>query len=57
MNSIVSPYRCFIASSRLRIWACTETSSADTGSSQMSSLGSRRAARAMQIRWHCPPEN
>src|SRR5699024_7419566 len=33
MNTMVSPYCAFISSSRLRICACTETSSADTGSS------------------------
>ena len=34
-----------------------ETSSADTGSSQMMNSGSSTSARAMQMRWHCPPEN
>ena len=39
------------------ICACTDTSSADTGSSQMISFGSVITARAIEMRWHCPPEN
>ena len=46
-----------MSSSRFRIWARIETSSADTGSSQITSSGSRISARAMQMRWHWPPEN
>ena len=46
-----------MSSSRLRICACTDTSRADTGSSQMSSLGSSSSARAMLTRWHWPPES
>ncbi len=38
-------------------WAWMETSSADTGSSQMTSFGFRLMARAMPTRWRCPPEN
>ena len=34
-----------------------ETSSAETGSSQTMNSGLRISARAMQMRWHCPPEN
>ena len=45
------------ASSRLRICAWTETSSAETGSSQTISSGSSTSARAMAMRWHWPPEN
>ena len=52
MNSMVRSYRCFISSSRLRICACTDTSSADTGSSQMISFGSVMTARAIEMRWH-----
>ena len=37
--------------------ACTETSSADTGSSQTIRPGSSASARAMTMRWRCPPEN
>jgi len=33
-----------------------ETSSAETGSSQMTSLGLSASARAMQMRWRCPLE-
>ncbi len=39
------------------IWARIETSSADTGSSQITSLGCRISARAMPILWRWPPEN
>jgi len=44
-------------SRRLRIWDWMETSSALTGSSAMMSLGSGAKARAMAMRWRCPPEN
>ena len=37
--------------------AWTLTSSADTGSSQMISVGSRTSDRAIEMRWHWPPEN
>ncbi len=50
MNTIVSWYRAFMSSSRLRICACTDTSSADTGSSQMISFGSVMIARAIEMR-------
>ena len=57
MNTIVRPYRAFMSSNRLSTCACTDTSSADTGSSQMISFGSVTTARAIEMRWHCPPEN
>ncbi len=38
-------------------WAWMETSRADTGSSQMISLGRRARARATPMRWRWPPEN
>ena len=57
MNTIVRPSRRLISSSRFRICACTDTSSDETGSSQMSSFGSSMRARAMLMRWHWPPEN
>ena len=57
MKIMVSPYRAFMSSRRLMIWACTDTSRADTGSSQMMSFGSVATARAIEIRWHWPPEN
>ena len=46
-----------MSSSRLSICAWTETSRAETGSSQMMIFGSKTSARATQMRWHCPPEN
>ncbi len=39
------------------IWAWIETSSAETGSSQMSSEGSMARARATPTRWRWPPES
>ncbi len=57
MKISVRPYRAFMSWSRLRIWACTDTSSAETGSSQMISFGSVATARAIEMRWHWPPEN
>jgi hypothetical protein len=50
MNNSVNPNRPFISSSRLRIWARMETSSAETGSSQTMNSGLRMSARAMQMR-------
>ncbi len=41
----------------LRIWAWTETSRALVGSSSTISSGRRASARAIPIRWRCPPEN
>ena len=43
--------------SRLRICARIETSSAETGSSHTISFGSTASARAMTMRWRWPPEN
>ena len=57
MKRIVRLYSCLRSSSRLRIWACTETSRAETISSQTSSFGLSTSARAMLMRWHWPPEN
>ena len=57
MKMSVSPYLRFISSSRFRICAWTDTSSAETGSSQMISFGSVATARAIEMRWHWPPEN
>ena len=42
---------------RLSTWAWTETSSAEVGSSQMMNSGRLARARAMAMRWRCPPEN
>ena len=38
-----------------RIWAWTETSSEDVGSSATRTLGPAARARAMATRWRCPP--
>ena len=42
---------------RFSACACTETSSADTGSSATTSFGRVMSARAMAMRWRWPPEN
>ena len=42
---------------RFRIWACTETSRAETGSSATTRRGFSASARAMPIRWRSPPLN
>ena len=42
---------------RFRICACTETSSALVGSSHTRNSGFEERARAMEMRWRCPPEN
>ena len=43
---------------RLTTWAWTDTSSAETGSSQSRSVSdSMQVRRAIPIRWPCPPEN
>jgi hypothetical protein len=57
MNRYAMPCSCCKSPSRLMICACTETSSALTGSSQMINSGSTASARAMPMRWRWPPEN
>ena len=57
MKSKVSPYSAFRSSSRFNICAWTETSRAETISSQIKSLGRMASDRAIEIRWHWPPEN
>ena len=57
MNSMVRLRSCCSLRKRLRICAWIETSSDDTGSSQMSSSGSTASARAMPMRCNWPPEN
>src|SRR6185369_14449190 len=42
---------------RFNTWACTETSSALTGSSATIRRGRVISARAIAMRWRCPPEN
>ena len=41
----------------MRIWSCTSTSSAETGSSHTISSGFSASARAIATRWRCPPES
>ena len=41
----------------MTIVAWIETSSADTGSSATTNSGESASARAIPIRWRCPPEN
>ena len=57
MNSSARPNSRCKSCSRLTICAFTETSSADTASSQTISSGSAASARAMPMRWRWPPEN
>ena len=57
MKTYVSPNSACRSLSRLRICACTDTSSADTGSSQTIRRGLAASARATPIRCRCPPEN
>ena len=40
-----------------KVCDCTETSSAEVGSSQMTMRGSLMSARAMATRWRWPPES
>ena len=56
MKIMLRPSRSRRSASRLRICAWMETSSALTGSSAISTSGSAASARAMQMRWRCPPE-
>ena len=56
MKSKASPARSRRSASRLTICAATETSSAETGSSQTSRRGPVASARAIATRWRCPPE-
>ena len=57
MNRYVKPSSSWRSYKRLTTCACTETSRADTGSSQTISFGSSASARAMPILCLCPPEN
>ncbi|MNT55752.1 hypothetical protein D3C72_1930130 [compost metagenome] len=54
-NNSVSPSRCNCRNNA-RIDACTETSSAEVISSQISSFGSQTNARAIATRWRSPPD-
>ena len=57
MKIIVSPRRSVQLASRLRICAWTETSSALTASSAISSSGCGASARAIATRWRWPPDS
>jgi hypothetical protein len=57
MKRYVSPSEPWRSLSRFRIWAWIETSSAETGSSQIRSFGESARARAIPIRCRWPPEN
>ena len=57
MNSSASSRRFLSSSSTARICACTETSSIETGSSQISPSGSSTRAAAIATRWRWPPES
>ncbi len=50
-NKMPVPSCCCMSCNRLITCACTETSSAETGSSQISSLGRITSARAIAMRW------
>src|SRR6202012_3808181 len=55
MNRELSPNSSCRSASRLSTWAWIDTSSADTGSSQMISLGRTARARATPMRCRWPP--
>ena len=57
MNRMPRPRSAWISRSRARIWACTDTSRADTASSATSTWGWQATARAIARRCRCPPEN
>ena len=57
MKTYARPSSFCSSSMRLTTWACTDTSRADTGSSQMSTFGLSAMPRAMPMRWRWPPEN
>ena len=57
MNSRALPSSATSRSMRASIRACTVTSSAVVGSSQMSTAGSHASAMASITRWRCPPES
>ena len=57
MNRYVRLYCSWTSRSRFSTWAWMDTSSAETGSSAMMSLGFTDRARAMPMRWRWPPEN
>ncbi len=56
IRMIETPVRCSRRSSS-RIWACTVMSSADVGSSAISTVGLSAMAIAIMTRWAMPPES
>src|SRR3569623_1197425 len=57
MNSSDKPISFRRSCSRLMICAWIDTSSAETGSSATMNFGLPASARAIPMRWRCPPEN
>ena len=57
MNTYERPSSSCRSSSRFTTPAWIDTSSAETGSSSTSTSGLSESARAMPMRWRCPPEN
>ena len=57
MNRYATPVSCWSSASSATIWLCTETSSADTGSSATISFGPSTSAVAIPTRWRRPPES
>ena len=57
MKSIVVRLSRWMSVSRSVTAACTETSSAETGSSATTTFGVPAKARAMPMRCFCPPES
>ena len=57
MKMYASCSRACRSCSRFTTCACTDTSSAETASSQTISRGSTASARAMPMRWRWPPLN
>ena len=57
MIASVSPNSARRSASRLITCAWIDTSSAETGSSPITTVGPDASARAIPMRWRCPPEN
>jgi hypothetical protein len=55
ITKYVRPCCRFRSSRRLKIWACTDTSTDDVGSSSTMKRGATASARAMTTRCRCPP--
>ncbi len=56
-EEIARPFSSCSLRSRSMIWACTDRSSAEVGSSSRMNSGSSAMARAIAMRWRWPPEN